>query len=271
MVSSLYKGLLNEGQVRGHVTKQMLYSTLAMEAMGQTHHLSHLLTPPQKLTLRTKVSLPWDVPMKYMGMGGRWERKRGESGKSISCRTLALLSTIPWVTTVPKQWLFPPSAGKEIGVTENLGVTPVTAPVVLWPGQPVHCGLRNACCHPQHCPRPCRNCWAGILYKLLCLLAPPEEQEGHSSAVVYEQSLSPLLSSTFSCSSHRGKQWNEGKSGGDLGLMRLFRGGQGLKHKNRKPIPFPSNWESQTVHKLLSQVTEQKVELEAHSSCFFCI
>lgn len=56
--------------------------------MGQTHLLSHLLTPPQKLTLRTNVSLPWDVPMKLWGWEGDGRGKGGKVGKAFPVRHL---------------------------------------------------------------------------------------------------------------------------------------------------------------------------------------
>lgn len=50
-----------------------------MEAMGQTHCLSHLLTPPQKLTLRTKAlgrACEIDGDGREMGeeKGIKWEK-----------------------------------------------------------------------------------------------------------------------------------------------------------------------------------------------------
>lgn len=204
------------------------------------------------------------------GWEGDGKGKGDKVGKGISCRTRALLSISPQFQSND---CFLSLLGKRV---ELLRTWVSHLSQHLW--CPEQCSLCREELWAQKClltspalphaqgSQPFRNRWAEILYKLLSLPAPWEGQEGHSSAGVYEQSLFPLK--YLQCSSHRGKQWNEGKSGSDLGLIRLFRERQG-HNPSWKPISFPSNWESQPVHKL--QVTEQKVELEAHSSWLFCI
>lgn len=165
----------------------------------------------------------------------------------------------PWVTTVPKQWLFPLCWERDWSYWEPGCHTCHSTRGALTNAACAkrNRGLRNACWHPQHHPRPRAHRPSGAggqKFRTNCSLSLLLQRDRRDTPLLWL----PLLSTTISCSSHRGNQWNEGKSGGDLGLMRLFRGGQGHKHKNRKPITFPSNWESQPVHKLLCHVTEKK-------------
>lgn len=136
-----------------------------------------------------------------------------------------------------------------------------------------NCRLRNVCWHPQPCPRPraqspsgtggqkcCTNC-------SLCWLLHRDRRD------------TPLLQCVSSPFFHSFQVPSVAVPRGENNEM---RGRVGMiwgwwdcleeekdKHKNRKPISFPSNWKSQPVHKL--EVIERKVELEAQISWFFCI
>lgn len=92
------------------------------------------------------------------------------------------------------------------------------------------CGLKNACWHLQHCSSPRSHgpsVTGGLIHTAgqkssassLSLLALLKGQERHSPAFVGTHSFPAQPVSV-----HRGKQWNEGRSKGDLRQIRLFRG-----------------------------------------------